>query len=278
MSMQNTSGGELDGSWTEYSSSNWSLAPTSFGLRTMVNTLQLLANGPAINVTTHQNTINATLRGLREMLRDDYWLNRGNDYSNQYSAVWGAALDFVALFPQHANEFHGYLNARFPSAATKHQSPTGFLYEAGGPDFAYTQGTHQTNITNGWHRLRGSAYQSFVVDESQKLYDWVRYNFVRQPSGAGYLTNYGATTRLAGRFFAVGNNANPISEFVPDARFLDRTSAEEAQVLVAQRSALTNSWDNWGPLANPSSNSYSPTPFNNVDLVGWRPTEQQRLD
>ena len=266
------------GTWPEYSPTNYSLAPTSFGLRTMVRTLELLETpgAPTIDPAVKQRTLAATIKGLRAMLADSTLLNLGNDYSNQYTAVYGTALTFGRLYPQYQAELNGYLQLRVPEAAQKHQSPAGFMYEAGGPDWAYTLGTHQTQLTGGWHEIRGSQFQSTIVNETQEYYRWAGYNLIRQPDGSGYLSNYGATTRTAGRFFTVGYNDNPMTEFIPEARFLSQTAAEEAAALVSQRSSLQSQWGAWPALSVPSSNSYTPGPFIDIDRVGWRPTDAQR--
>jgi autotransporter-associated beta strand protein len=275
-SMQNRSGGQLDGSWSEYSATNWSLAPTGFGLRAAVATLEALEGGPAIDAGVKQRFFDATLRGIRALLATDYWLNAGQNFSNQYTSIWGTALMFADVYPQYANEIGSYLDARMPQSDARHQSPAGFMYEAAGPDFSYTLGTHQNNITSGWHELRGTRWEDDIASSEGKLYDWFGYNLVRQPTGGGYFANVGATTRLTGRYFTT--NTNPASEVIPQARFLNRTAAEEAAALNSQRNSLIASWGNWGTLANPSSNSYTPVPFTERDRVGWRPTEQQRLD
>jgi autotransporter-associated beta strand protein len=150
------------------------------------------------------------------------------------------------------------------------------LYEASGPDFDYTLRVHQIMITSAWHLLRGSDYQDDIVGEYTKMYDWQSYNLVRQPDGAGYLTNKGLTTRTNKLFYTT--LADPMGEFMPNARFLSSTAAEDAAANASLRSTLASSWGNWGALPVNQSASYPPGPFQDADRVGWRPTEQQRTD
>jgi autotransporter-associated beta strand protein len=271
ISLQNSSG------WfPEYSATNYSLAPTSFGLRTMVRALELLKQGPGIDSGVMRRTVDATLKGIRAMTQDNTLLNLGNDYTNQYTAVYAETLGFLDLFPEYSNELLGNLRARVPFIASQHQSPAGFMYEAGGADWGYTLGTHQAQYMVGWHDIRGTEFQQPVIDELTEYYDFVNYNLIREPNGSGYVTNFGASSRTGSRF--VTTFTVPMSEFIPQARYLNRTAAEEASALTSLRSSLNSSWGNWGALAVPSSNSYAPTPFTDIDRVGWRPTAQQRTD
>jgi hypothetical protein len=85
-SMQNTSGGSNDGTWTEYFSSNWSLAPTSFGLRTIVRTLEYLQDGPPIDAGVKQRVVDATIRGLRALLKTNNWLSTPRSTARRWSS------------------------------------------------------------------------------------------------------------------------------------------------------------------------------------------------
>jgi autotransporter-associated beta strand protein len=262
------------GMWPEYSATNYSLAPTSFGLRTMVRTLELLKQGPGIDSGVMRRTVDATLKGIRAMVQDNTLLNLGNDYSNQYTAVFAETLGFLDLYPEYSVELLADLRARVPSIASQHQSPAGFMYEAGGADWAYTLGTHQAQYTTGWHDIRGSEFQQGVIDELTDYYDFVNYNLVREPSGTGYVSNFGASSRTGGRFFTT--LTVPMSEFIPQARYLNRTAAEEISASSSLRTSLNSNWGNWGTLSVPSSSSYTPGPFTDVDRVAWRPTDAQR--
>ncbi len=272
-----------DRGWhAEYGWTNFSLAPTAFGLKAMVRTLELLnqsrdAGGPDIEPSLRTRLEAATLKGIRAMTVDDTMLNLGNDFSNQYSAIWGVALRFASLYPQHAAEINTNLAARLPQAETRHQSPAGFHYEAGGVDWAYTLGTHGTNLMVGWDLIRGSSLQSTLVDEATAWFDFASYNLLLAADGAGYVTNMGAASRLVQRYVQP-TYTTPLSEFVPDARILNRTTVEESSRLSSQRASLTGSWNTWGSLNTNSSSSYTPGPFNDIDRVGWRPTAQQRTD
>lgn len=269
ISLQNSAG-----QWPEYSPTNYSLAPTSFGLRLMVRSLELLESGPGIDEGVMRRTVDATLKGLRAMTQDNTLLALGNDYSNQYTAVYAAVLGFLDLYPEYSNELLGNLRLRAPQISSQHQSPAGFMYEAGAADWAYTLGTHETQLWVGWHDIRGSEFQQRVVSDLAEYYNFTNYNLIREPSGTGYVSNYGATSRTGGRFFTA--LTNPMSEFVPEARYLNKTAAEEASALTSLRTSLSSSWGNWGTLAVPNSASYTPSPFADLDRVGWRPTDAQR--
>jgi autotransporter-associated beta strand protein len=273
-SMQNTSGGSNDGTWTEYFSTNWSLAPTSFGLRSMVRTLELLQSGPAIDATVKQHVVDACMRGLRALLKTSNWLDIGTEWTNQYAPTYGAAMQFAQMFPQYSDELYGYLRVRVPESVSKHQSPAEYLYEASGSDFDYTLRVHQLMISSSWHLLRGSEFQSDIVDEYTKMYDWESYNLIRQPNGSGYITNNGLTTRTNQLFYTTVTD--PMAEFVPNARFLSSTTAEDTAANSSLRSSLQSSWGNWGALPTNQSASYPPGPFQDADRVGWRPTDLQR--
>lgn len=269
ISLQNAAG-----QWPEYSATNYSLAPTSFGLRMTVRSLELLRSGPGISEGVMRRTVDATLKGLRAMTQDGTMLALGNDYSNQYTAVYASVLGFVDLYPEYSSELLGNLRQRAPQISAQHQSPAGFMYEAGGADWAYTLGTHQTQLWVGWHDIRGSEFQDRVINDLREYYEFTNYNLIREPNGSGYVSNYGATSRTGGRFFTT--LTNPMSEFILEARYLNRTGDEETAALASLRSSLTASWGNWGALAVPNSASYTPGPFADLDRIGWRPTDAQR--
>jgi autotransporter-associated beta strand protein len=268
-----------DRGWhAEYSWTNFSLAPTSFGLRHAVRTLELLnAGGPDIDPVLKGRFKDAVLKGVRAMTQDSTLLNAGNDYTNQYSAVWASALRFSQLYPEHASEINANLAVRSAEMRTKHQSPAGFHYEAGAVDWAYTVGTHGSNLNIAWDLLRGSTYQQDIIDEASDWYQFASYNLIRSADGASYLTNMGVAARLTQRVFEPSVTYS-LSEFVPEARILNRTAAEENARIINQRASLASSWGNWGTLNTSSSSSFPPTPFEALDRVAWRPTVQQRTD
>src|SRR5207237_6556373 len=129
---------------------------------------------------------------------------------------------------------------------SNHHSPAEYLYEASGSDFDYTLRVHQLMITSAWHLLRGSEFQGNIVSEYTKMYDWQSYNLVRQPNGSGYLTNNGLTTRTNQLFYTTVTD--PMAEFIPGARFLSSTAAEDAAASGRLRTSLQSGWGSGGAL------------------------------
>ena len=265
-----------DGQFSEYYATDYSLAPTSFGLTSMVGTLEMLQNSPGIDPAIMQETVAATYKGIKAMLTLPSLINFGNTYSNQFSPVYSMTLSFAALYPQYSNELLGYLRNVEPIATTTHQSPAGFMYEDNGPDWEYTLNTEQLQIIKGWHVIKGTEFQQDLIDEFTRYYNFLNYNLLQEPDGSGYISNYGASTRTAGSYFPVGYQPFSPAEFIPQAQYLMSTAEEDAQNLASQRTTLASQWGNFPPMQVPGTTSYWPGWFEYLDRVDWRPTEAQR--
>lgn len=265
------------GLFAEYSPDNFSLAPTGFGVRHMMVTLELLeAGGQPIDPALKARVIAAQRKAILALIGDDVILRAGANWSNQYSGVYAAALSFVKLYPDQADELLPLLKQRMTQAAELHQSPAGYMYEQAGPDWGYTLGVHQTNVVIAWPYARGTEYGEMLNEEARKLYRFASHNLVAQPDGKGFFTNYAVSSRTGQSYFTPRINSQ--SEYVELARPLSQTREEAAAALQAQRDSLEKQWGKWPEMKLPSGLAYPPTPFTDIDRVDWYPTDAQRRD
>ena len=71
------------------------------------------------------------------------------------------------------------LREQLAAAEGDHQSPVGYFYEAGGPDWGYDLNTHHSNFIMAWHYARGTpSGERFRSIRCRRWYDWFAYNAV----------------------------------------------------------------------------------------------------
>lgn len=136
--------GEYDGLFTEYSPSNWSLAPTGFGSKNAAEALQLIHHSGLPFDTTIFNAPKLSLwRALMALFTRTDMRNAARQYSNQFSGSYHAALIYLQLWPD--AELDAAFVAAVNASSTQDQSQAGYWYEQGGPDFGYS-GVHESNM------------------------------------------------------------------------------------------------------------------------------------
>lgn len=266
-----------DGLFSEYSPTNWSLAPTNFGAMAAAQTLEILiASGQPLDREILDRARESLRRALMAIFTREDMRRHAQQWSNQFSGSYYAALIYLTLWPD------DQLNAAFTdalAAAVAHdQSPIGFHYEQGGPDFGYT-GVHDNNLGVALPHLRERPdLLKIIVDSDRAWNEWLAANYVPQPglARATFLTNAGINTRTS---HAIQHpRVRPLAEFVEPARAFARTKEERAGVMAEQRKNLANVWGGWGPLSLPSGYSYRPAFVYDAwrPLDTWQPTSEER--
>ena len=263
------------GLFAEYGPTNYSLAPTSFGVRHMALTLEYLeSGGPTIDRTLLVRLKQAQRKAIVALIGTNEWAASGRYWSNQYSPVFYAALSYDKLYGD--PELLQMLKARLPFVKAEHQSPAGYMYESAGPDHAYTFGTHVMNARIAWPLAVDNFVGEFLAEELQKLFEWGRYNYIREPDGSGFYTNFGVSTRTAGRYLTAMRV--PMADRVPQARALSMSDSQIAAAITRRRSELAEQWGVFKPLAVGASEGYTPRPFTDIDRVRNYPTQAEQAE
>lgn len=201
------------GAFSEYKPQGWNLAATAFATKFMGQTLRLLAKGPPVDAGLMKRVEAAQRKAIHFVLTDPAMFAFGRNYSNQYTNVWPGALAWLSLHKD--PEIEGLLKKRIAESATEFQSPAGYFYEAGGPDWAYNFGTHHSNLLGAWFYTKGTPLGKHFIEEERKFFDWVSYNVV--PDGDYWVLNRAIETRQS--MPVVGfSYRHPLAEHVPLAR------------------------------------------------------------
>lgn len=269
--------GNFDGLFTEYSASNWSLAPTGFGVRAAAEAIDLIVDsGLPFDAVILEASRVSLRRALIALFTRTDMRNAAKQYSNQFNGAYHAALIYLENWPD------AVLDAAFVAAvadsSAQDRSPAGYWYELSGPDFGYS-GVHDENLRIALPRLRNRSdlFPTTTADDADWNH-WLAANHVPQPglTTRTFLTNAGVNTRTSDSLHTP--QPRPISEFVDESRIFAYTDAEYAAYLVSRRAQVQSQFGNWGPLAVPNAFSYMPGFVHDAvtHLNGWNPTSGQR--
>jgi autotransporter-associated beta strand protein len=287
VSMQAPDGDPNAGLFTEYSASNWSMAPTSFGAMAAAQALDLIVDsGLPFDATVLNNAKAALRRALLALFTRTDMRNHAKAWSNQFNGAYHATLIYLENWGPDSQLLNAFAKAVVDSAA-QDQSPAGFWYEQEGPDFGYS-GVHDNNLRVAWPRLRaytnvgGTNLAALVVQDDVYWNDWLAANFVLQPgiSTHTFFTSAGLNTRTSHAFQTP--RSRPLSELATNSRAFSYTDTEFAASLTTKRSSEQSRFGNYGTLSVPNAYSYIPAfvydaarPSNSI-LNGWHPTAAQR--
>ena len=265
------------GLFAEYSSTNWSLAPTSFGSRAAAEALDLIIDsGQPFDAAILENARVSLRRALMAVFTRGDMRNAAKQYSNQFGGCYHAALIYLENWPD--AELDAAFVAAVNAAAAQDQSPAGFWYEQGGPDFGYS-GVHETSLRMALPRFRSRAgLMPVLVDDDEDWNAWLAANYVPQPGLATrtFLTNAGINTRTSHALQTA--RSRPWSELVEASRIFAFSDAEFAAAVAARRAQVAAQFGNWGALSVPSAYSYIPGFVHDAraSLDTWHPTAAQR--
>ena len=279
--MQAPEGSASAGLFTEYSTSNWSQAPTSFGVMATAQALDMiLASGQPFDETILNNAKTAIRRGLMALFTRDDMRRHARQWSNQFNGAYHAALIYLEHWPD-AQLDAAFVQAVKDSSAQDH-SPAGFWYEQEGPDFGYS-GVHDNNLRVAWPRLRlRTDLTNYILGDDIKWNDWLAANMVLQPgiSTNTFFTSAGLNTRTSHAFQTP--RSRPLAEFATNSRAFALTDTEFAASMTAKRNSEQSRFGNYGTLSVPNAYSYIPTfvydasrPAASI-LNGWHPTATER--
>ncbi len=256
-----------DGLFSEYSPDNYSLAPTNFGAMAAAQALEIIVSTKAPFDPEILAAAKSSLRSaLMAMFTRDDMARHARDWSNQFSGSYYAALVYLKLWPD--AELDSAFVAAITRASREDQSPAGFHYEQGGPDFGYS-GVHDNNLRIAWPLLRERPDLTRpILDADRRWNRWLAYNFVLQPGtdqSPLFITNAGINARTSHSF--QNPRPRPLAELIAEARPFADTPSEQRRDLASKREKLASSWGEWPELRVPSPYSYGP----GFVYDAWRP-------
>jgi hypothetical protein len=275
--MQAPPGNSFNGLFTEYSASNWSLAPTSFGARAAAEALDLIIDsGLSVDPVILENSRLSLRRALMAVFTRSDMRNAAKQYSNQFTGIYQAALIYLENWPD--AELDAVFVAAVKASSAQDQSPAGFWYEQGGPDFGYSS-VHETSMRMALPRFRNRAdLMPDLIADDNDWNEWLAANYVPQPGLAdrSFQINSGINTRTGQAFQTP--RSRPWSEFVSGSRFLALTDTEFAASVASRRVQVAAQFGKWGVLSVPSGYSYIPAFVHDAraSLDTWHPTAAQR--
>ncbi|NCW28650.1 MAG: hypothetical protein EBV83_10255, partial [Verrucomicrobia bacterium] len=176
--MQAADSSGYGGLFSEYSSTNWSLAPTSFGCMAAAQALDLIVDsGLPFDGAILENARASLRKALLALYSRTDMRTAAKQYSNQFNGSYHATLLYLENWPD-AQLQSAFVQA-VTDSASQDQSPAGFWYEQEGPDFGYS-GVHDNNLRVAWPRLRGRSLTNasganivdLILQDDVRWHEW----------------------------------------------------------------------------------------------------------
>lgn len=274
--MQNT-----DGRFSEYGVEKWSLAPTAFATKFIGRALWLLEKqGPQIDSDIFDQARVSLRKAIYiGLTHDDLW-EHGRNYTNQFANLWGGALSYLDCWPD--EEIASLFRDRLEESMTEFQSPLGFFYEKGGPDWGYNLNTHHSDLQVAWF-YADEDIREFIIEKTRRWYDWFSYNAVKEPENMCYYLNRGIETRQRKGYYYNNELEDPAyqrwvpqAEFVPVARAFEMS--KEAFFASNQKhyNEMLLNYPDVTPLEAGEFNAFTPYAFLHHQMNIWFPTQKQK--
>ncbi len=272
-----------DGQFSEYGYEQWSLAPTAFATKFIGRTLWLLNSGPEIDNEVFERSRQALRKAIYIGFTSESLWEHGRNYTNQYANLWGGALMYLDIWPD--PEIEALLRERFLQSMDEFQSPAGFFYEQGGPDWGYNLGTHHSDLHVAWHYAKGREFHDEIIEKTKNWYDWFSYNAVKEPDNSCYYLNRAIETRQRKGFYCKNEAEDPaLARWVPQAEFVPMAHAFEPSRQELKRfqeqkyDAMRKSYPDVAPLQEGDFNAFSPYAFLHEGMEMWLPSAGQKKE
>ena len=181
-----------EGCWPEYSPGELSRPATGFALGFLTVTLIELQRA-AVLAETQARIVGALRRAA------DWFLDPANPavWSNPIpftNQVAGGLLGIAEAVPLLGDPtLADRLDERIEVLGRDGLSPAGYFYEEKGSDFGYSLGVMTPDLA-ALYETTGSAA---VKQLQERYYEWMQYNFVREPDGAGWFCNVATSSRTS---------------------------------------------------------------------------------
>ncbi|RRJ97210.1 hypothetical protein Ga0100231_019810 [Opitutaceae bacterium TAV4] len=264
-----------DGAFSEYGPQRYNLAATAFMTKFLGRALENLAvpDAPPIDAGVLARA-HATLRkALLATLTRERFYKVGSFFSNQYGNVWPGGLSWFRIHPEDT-DLRMLWEKRLHQSAGDFQSPAGFFYEKGGPDFQYTLGTHGTNTRSAWPCIRDTPLAPVWITKETAWFEWLSWNALLQPGESWIALNRAIESRKQHPFFSYVET--PMAELIPAARAFSLSREGRVAGMAATRARLARNWPGIDPLKTRSFGAFSPYTFLDRRDPAFYPTNNER--
>lgn len=258
-----------EGALPQYAPGNYDLAATSFGALALVQAVRLLETERAdVDAALLREVKVALRKSILHLLENDRFFGGAKDWTNQYSAVWPTALLWLQLEPGDTMVERRF-RQRLVASAASFQSPAGYVYEAGGPDWAYTVRTHFNNTAHALQLTADPEVRAVLLEETRRFVEWLAYNAV--PAGERWALNTAIQCRTYSPFLE-WDYGLPDAQAVPLARAFVPSQEERQRALVERRRQLAARWPQVDELKH-----YGPRVFiMRGGAEPWLPTAEEK--
>lgn len=270
-----------DGRFSEYGIGQWSLAPTAFATKFVGRALWLLEKqGPQIDETIFEEARVSLRKAIYAGFTHEGLWEHGRNYTNQFANLWGGALAYLDVWPD--EEIETLLKKRFHESMTEFQSPLGFFYEKGGPDWGYNLNTHHSDLQVAWE-YADEELRELIIQKTKKWYEWFSYNAVKEPGEEYYYLNRAIETRQQKGFYNPVVLEDPSSQrWIPQAEFIPETHAfemnkEEYESSIKKKyNEMLEKYPEVNSLEVGEFNAFTPYAFLHHDMKMWLPSQKQK--
>ncbi|HSH20791.1 MAG TPA: hypothetical protein VLA03_10075 [Draconibacterium sp.] len=270
-----------DGRFSEYSVGQWSLAPTAFATKFVGRTLWLLGKqGPQIDKDIFEQARVSLRKAIYIGFTHEGLWEHGRNYTNQFANLWGGALAYLDVWPDEGIE--NLLKKRFYESMTEFQSPLGFFYEKGGPDWGYNLNTHHSDLHVAWE-YADEELRELIIQKTKNWYEWFSYNAVKEPGEMYYFFNRAIETRQQKGFYNPVELEDPAyqrwipqAEFIPLAHAFEMNKEEYESNTNKKYNEMLEKYPEVNSLEVGEFNAFTPYAFLHHNMKMWLPSKKQK--
>jgi len=258
---------------TEVNPKEFGRAKRGFAVHCKTSERNGMKNGPPFDAGLFQKMVDANRKAIYVVLTDEALIRHGWSYSNQFTNVWAGGLAHISMFPDAEIE-DLLLRSMKDETYGKFQSEAGFYYECDQPDWGYTLRTHNSNDRYAWFFAKGTPFEALLAEHTQRYYDWLSYNCLREPDGSGFLFNRAIESRQ--RLPFIDSIETEIAENVELARAFAMDKDELAANAKARQDAWAEKWPVFTEANINRGNSFTPYSFLFESIPKWNPTKEEK--
>jgi len=270
-----------DGRFSEYRIGQWSLAPTAFATKFIGRALWLLEKqGPQIDKAIFEQARASLRKAIYIGFTHEGLWEHGRNYTNQYANLWGGALAYLDVWPD--DEIEALLKKRMQESMTEFQSPLGFFYEKGGPDWGYNLNTHHSDLQVAWE-YADQELRELIIEKTKSWYEWFSYNALKEPNTLCYYLNRAVETRQQKGYYLNVDVEDPAfqrwvpqAEFIPIARAFEMSEEEFSNSSQKQYNQMLETYPEVAPLEVGEFNAFTPYAFLHHNMKMWHPSQKQK--
>ncbi|HKJ78078.1 MAG TPA: hypothetical protein VKA10_01030, partial [Prolixibacteraceae bacterium] len=270
-----------DGRFSEYEVGKYSLAPTAFATKFIGRALWLLEKqGPQIHKDIFEQARVSLRKAIYIGLTHEGLWEHGKNYTNQFANLWGGALSYLDVRPD--EEIEKLLKKRMVESMTEFQSPLGFFYEKGGPDWGYNLNTHHSDLQVAWE-YADNEIRELIIEKTKNWYDWFSYNALKEPDTTCYYLNRAIETRQQKGYYCNVDAEDPAfqrwtpqAEFIPITHAFEMSKNEYKSSIKRKYAEMLKNYPEVSPLEVGEFNAFTPYAFLHHNMKMWHPSQKQK--